>query len=190
MVYIKNFPCARRIRTQRNGNGLRPTIHIEQSTKVDNSGTHNIETGDIYLTNPQFIIASDTTKAPFDRLIRGIDGSYITDINLAHKDFATRLSVNDNDITGTQKEELASYIEVMGRLDMAAFTSHRGKIITGTKRYLVVRDEEIRSKIRKFVDIEGIVFRVRPIVDHRRCREELVGFHIIDCWEPQAKMKI
>jgi len=187
---IKGAIDLRRALTKILENGLRPTIHIDQSTNIDNSVTYNIQTGDINLTNPQFIVAADMTKAPFDRLIRGIDGSHISGVNLAHKDLVTILSANDHDITGTQKEELASHIEVIGRLDMAAFTSHRGHIITGNKRYPVTWDEQIRSKIRNFVDIDGIVFRVRPIVDHRQFRDEPIGFHVIDCWEPQGKMSL
>ncbi len=187
---VKGAIDLRRALTKILENGLRPTIHIDQSVNIDNSVTHNIQTGDIHLTNPQFIIAADMTKAPFDRLIRGIDGSYVSDINLIHKNSATRLTVSDHHITGAQKEELANQVEVVGRLDMAAFTSHRGHIITGNKRYPVTWDEEIRPKIRKFVDMEGIVFRVRPVVDHRQFRDEPIGFHVIDCWEPQGKMNL
>lgn len=187
---IKGAIDLRRALTKILENGLRPIIHIDQSINIDKSVTYNTKTGDITLTNPQFIVAADTTKPAFDRLIRNIDGSDISDISLSHKNISTRLSTNDHDITGTQKEELASHIEIVGRLDMAAFTSHRGHIITGTKRYPINWDESVRSKIRRFVDTEGIIFRVRPIVDHRQFREDPIGFHILDCWQPQAPLNV
>lgn len=180
----------RRALTKILDNGLRPRIQIDNSINIDNSVTHNITTGDIHINNPQYIVAADQTKAPLDRLIRSIDGSYVSDISLAHKNLSTRLSVNDHEITGTQQKEISSYIEVLGRLDMAAFQSHRGHIITGSKHYPVTWDEQIRPKIREFVDREGIIFRVRPIVDQRQFHGEPIGFHLIDCWEPQRKMNL
>lgn len=170
--------------------GLSPNIKIDQSTKTDNSVNLNIKTGDIKITNPQFIFAADNTKAAVDRLINGIDGIDISKVDMKHSDISTNLTTSDHDITGTSKEELTTNIEVLGRLDTVAFTSHRGHIITGNKRYPVTWDESIRSKIRKFVDVEGIIYRVRPIIDHRKFKDEPIGFHVTDCWQPQASFNI
>lgn len=171
-------------------NGQKPTIHIDQSIRQDNSVTYNIKTGDIRLTNPQFIIGADATKSSLDRLINGIDGSDITGIDLSHQKITTALTAKDRDITGTQKEELAIQIEVIGRLDMAAITAHRAHIITGNSRYPVSWDEGLRSKIRQFFDTEGIVFKVRPVVDHRQFKDDPIGFHVLDCWAPQIRLDV
>ncbi|MBZ2189035.1 hypothetical protein K8B33_07995 [Alcanivorax sp. JB21] len=177
-------------------NGKKPAIHIDQSfhqdnsVQEDNSVTCNITTGDINLTNPILVIGADLTKPAIDRLINGIDGTKISGVNLAHKDIVTSLTLPDRDITGAQKEELGTQIEVMGRLDMAAITSHKAHIVTGNSRYPVTWDESLRPKIRKFFDLEGIVFKVRPIVDHRQFKGEPVGFHVLDCWSPQARLDV
>lgn len=170
-------------------NGQKPTVHIDQSLHIDNSVTYNIQTGDIKLDNPQFIIGADATKSSLDRLINGIDGNDVSSIDLSHQDLKTSLTPDDRKITGTQKEELATQIEVHGRLDMAAITSHKAHIITGNSRYPVTWDESLRSKIRQYFDTDGIVFRVRPVVDHRQFKDDPVGFHVLDCWEPQSELR-
>ncbi|MEH6639046.1 MAG: hypothetical protein V7717_07240 [Porticoccaceae bacterium] len=171
-------------------NGQKPIIHIDQSIHQDNSVTYNIKTGDINLSNPQLIIGADATKYALDRLINGIDGSAISGIDLSHQKLKTTLTARDREITGTQKEELATQIEVMGRLDMAAITSHRAHIITGNSRYPVTWDESLRSKIKKFFDTEGIIFKVRPVVDHRKFKDDPIGFHVLDCWAPQVRLDV
>ncbi|EMR12640.1 hypothetical protein MPL1_09180 [Methylophaga lonarensis MPL] len=170
--------------------GLKPTIHIDQSIHLDKSVTYDIKTGNINLTNPQFIIGADSTKSALDRLINGIDGSNISEIDLNHQKLRTKLTTKDREITGSQKEELATQIEVVGRLDMAAITSHRAHIITGNSRYPVTWDESLRPKIKQFFDTEGIVFKVRPVIDHRQFKDEPIGFHVLDCWSPQTQMHV
>lgn len=199
---IKGVVDLRRALTAVLENGKKPTIHIDQSFHQDNSArednsvrednrvTYNITTGDINLTNPILIIGADLTKPAVDRLINGIDGTKISGVNLAHKNTVTSLTLPDRDITGTQKEELGTQIEVMGRLDMAAITSHKAHIVTGNSRYPVSWDESLRPKIRQFFDLEGVVFKVRPIVDHRQFKGEPVGFHVLDCWSPQTRLDV
>ena len=199
---IKGVVELRRALTAVLENGMKPTIHIDQSFHQDNSMrednsvhednhvTYNIKTGDIDLLNPILIIGADLTKPAVDRLINGIDGTKISGVNLSHKNIVTSLTIPDRDITGTQKEELGTQIEVIGRLDMAAITSHKAHIVTGNSRYPVTWDESLRPKIRQFFDLEGIGFKVRPIVDHRQFKDEPVGFHVLDCWSPQARLDV
>lgn len=78
----------------------------------------------------------------------------------------------------------------MGRLDMVAFTAHRGSIISDGEKFSVTWDEQIRQKMQKLADIEGVVFKVRPVVDHKRLDNETIGFHVLDCGDPQQSFKV
>jgi hypothetical protein len=71
---------------------------------------------------------------------------------------------------------------------MVAFTSHKGSIISNDERFSVTWDENIRQKMQKIADIEGVLFKVRPIVDHKRLDTNAIGFHVLDCGDPQEKM--
>jgi len=64
----------------------------------------------------------------------------------------------------------------MGRLDVVAFSFHKGAVISDGERYSVEWDENIRTKIKKFADKEGILFRVRPIIDRKRLETTAIGF--------------
>lgn len=86
------------------------------------------------------------------------------------------------------KEQLPATLNVVGRLDMVAFSSHRGSIISDGERFGVSWDEGIRSKMQKVADTEGIVFKVRPVVDHKRLDNTAIGFHVLDCSDPQGKL--
>jgi hypothetical protein len=97
------------------------------------------------------------------------------------------LTPDDRNIIGQQKEELPTTLNIVGRLDMVAFSSHRGSIISDNERFSVTWDDLIRSKMQKIADIDGVMFKVRPVVDHKRLDNSAIGFHVLDCSDPQGK---
>ncbi len=98
-----------------------------------------------------------------------------------------RLTTDDKSIIGQHKEELPTTLNIVGRLDMVAFSSHRGSIISNNERFGVTWDDQIRSKMQKIADVEGVIFKVRPVVDHKRLDSMAIGFHVLDCSDPQGK---
>jgi len=138
--------------------------------------------------NPVILPAAEATKGPVDRLVKSVDGTELALIEFQAEEIVTQVTSEDLRITGTQRVELPSLLDITGRLDVIAFTAHKGQLITGIGRYPVIWDEDLRPRIRQFADREGITFRVRPIIDRRRFREEPIGFHILRCWEQQLSL--
>ena len=171
-------------------NGIKPKIKINFGT--DNSKNYdlsNIRTdgGDIYI-NPTIIPYTISSQTPINKLIKSIDGEKLTDITIQSKNTATKITQDDIRITGTQKEELPKNIEIVGRLDVVAFSSHRGKLILQEKTYRVTWHEEIRKKIHDFADMDDITYLVKPVVDYKRLTDDPVMFHIVNCWEDQQRL--
>lgn len=158
-------------------------VHNDYSTKINNDNSK------IEINNPLILLAAQNSKPPLDRLIVGIDGKQIDKINIETEETEVKLTHKDLRITGKQTQELNSDVELFGRLDMVAFSSHRGNIETGGRKYPVTWNEKLRRKIQQFADVKNIVFKVRPIIDHRRFKEEPIAFHIIDCWDPQGRLE-
>ncbi len=181
----------RRIFTKLLEKGFSPTIIINKNTyNYNDYSIHNdFSNSKIEINNPATLLAAQNSKPPIDRLIEGIDNKSIEDIEIKADDSKSLLTTKDKSITGKQKQELSSHVELFGRLDMVAFTSHRGLIETGGKKYPVTWDEKIRNKIKKFADRHNIVFKVRPIIDRRRFKEDPIAFHIVDCWDSQGKLE-
>ncbi len=117
-----------------------------------------------------------------------MDGDLVSSVELTNNEQQVMLTHDDVRITGKQKEELPSHIEIVGRLDMVAFSSHRGMIDSGNRKYPVTWDANLRNKVQKFADVEGINFKARPIIDNRRIKDNTIGFHLIDCYNPQLSM--
>ena len=167
--------------------GIKAKFIFNRTTINDYSVHYDLSKSNIELNNPIILLAAQNSKAPLDRMIDGIDGKQIENIDITTKDSKSKLTVKDRRITGQQTQELTSELEIFGRLDMVAFTTHRGNVETAGKKYPVTWDERIRKKIQKFADIKDVVFKVRPVIDHRKFKEDPVGFHIIDCWDPQGR---
>jgi hypothetical protein len=167
--------------------GIKPSIGIINGNFVDNS-IHNSGTINITINDPRTYIAADASRAPMDRLINGVDGDIIDSVELTHNKEHVKLTHEDNRITGKLKEELPTHIDIFGRLDAVSFSSHRGTIISGNGRHLITWDENIRSKVQKVVDVEGILFKARPIIDNRRIKDNTIAFHLLDCYNPQQSM--
>ncbi len=169
--------------------GVKPTINITNGNYIDNS-IHNTGTinNHISINNPRTIIGADNSRASLDRLINGIDGEIISSVEVTNTDNQAKLTHEDKRITGKLKEELPAHIEIVGRLDAVTFSSHRGTIVSGNGRHPITWDDSLRNKVQKFVDVEGILFKARPIIDNRRMKENTIAFHLIDCYNPQLNM--
>ena len=63
-------------------------------------------------------------------------------------------------------------------------------IISDNESFPVTWDEMIRSKMQKLADIEGVIFTVQPVIDHSRLNRDAIGFHVLECSNPQSDLKI
>lgn len=158
-------------------------INIGRGTLISNNGKGNITIGD-----PKILWAAQVTRYHADRLISGIDGSSIEFTEMTSPSKKVRFTTDEKALLGHNKEELTATLKIIGRLDVVAFTSHKGTIISNQERFPVTWDEKIRSKVQRLADREGIEFTVRPIIDQKRLHSEAIGYHVLDCRNPQKKM--
>lgn len=175
--------------------GLPISINISNSfnigSKINNTNvSYDDNKGTIFINDPKILWAAQATRSPVNGLLSQIDGKSVEfiDINSASDEF--RFTPDQRNIVGKQKEELPTTLNIIGRLDMVAFSSHRGSIISDGERFSVTWDDQIRSKMQKLADIEGVIFKVRPVVDHKRLDNETIGFHVLDCGNPQQSFKL
>jgi len=163
-------------------------INIQDQPQVT-VNLENVDTGggDINIS-PIILPAASLTRTAVDRLVGTVDGAIVEQLLVQSEDTKTVITTEDQRIIGTQKEELPNFLEIIGRLDGVAFTAHRGSVVTDQGRFPITWDDEIRDKIKSLADQDGIVFRVRPIVDHRIFKEEPIAFHVINCWDPQMRL--
>ena len=173
--------------------GLTVNIKITNSFNIGssiNSGNVSFDqtSGSILINDPKILWAAQVTRSPINEILSSVDGKNVEFIDMSSPTNELRLTTDDRDIIGQQKEELPTTLTVVGRLDMVAFSSHRGSIISDGERFSVTWDEQIRSKMQRIADVEGVMFKVRPIVDHKRLDDSAIGFHVLDCNDPQDKM--
>ncbi|MAT51751.1 MAG: hypothetical protein CMK32_11275 [Porticoccaceae bacterium] len=175
--------------------GLPININISNSFnigyKITNTNvSYDENTGTILINDPKILWAAQVTRSPVNGLLSQIDGKFVEfiDINSVSDEF--RFTPDQRNIVGKQKEELPTTLNIIGRLDMVAFSAHRGSIISDGERFSVTWDDQIRSKMQKLADIEGVIFKVRPVVDHKRLDNETIGFHVLDCGNPQQSFKV
>jgi hypothetical protein len=168
-------------------------LNITINTNI-NIGKGNIiansENGDIVINDPKILWAAQFTKYPADRLIKGVDGKNIEYVDFGARDDEMRISTEDRVVLGQNREELSATITVNGRLDMVAFSSHKGTIISNNERFPVTWDESLRTKVQQIVDVDGVDFIVRPIIDQKRLHSEAIAYHVLDCNLPQQSLKI
>jgi len=180
----------RRLYTDFLEKGKKPKIGINiQDQPQVTVNLENVHTGggDINIS-PIILPAASTTRSAVDRLVGSVDGSVVEQLLVKSEDIETIITSKDQRIIGTQKEELPDFLEIIGRLDGIAFTAHRGSLVTDNGRFPITWEEDIRDKIKSLADQDGIAFRVRPIVDHRRFKDDPVAFHVINCWDPQGRL--
>ena len=174
-------------------NGLSVNITISNSFNVGSTvNSNNVSfdqtSGTILINDPKILWAAQVTRSPVNEILACVDGKAVEYIDMSSPTNELRLTSDDRDIIGKHKEELPTTMNVIGRLDMVAFSSHRGSIVSDNERFSVTWDDQIRSKLQKIADIEGVMFKVRPVVDHKRLDNSAIGFHVLDCGDPQQKM--
>ncbi len=160
-------------------------VNIGDGNLIANNGNGNISIGDA-----KVLWAAQATKYPTDKLISGIDGKTIEYVELGSKTEEMRLTTDERIVLGQNKEELTATIRVYGRLDMVAFSSHKGTIISNQEKFPVTWDEQIRSKMSRVVDVEGVEFLVRPIIDQNRLHSDAISYHVLDCNIPQKNIDL
>lgn len=175
--------------------GLAVNINISNSfnigSRIKNTNvSYDNNTGTILINDPKILWAAQVTRSPVNGLLSQVDGNAVEYIDINNGSDEFRLTPEQRNIVGKQKEELPTTLNIIGRLDMVAFTAHRGSIISDGEKFSVTWDEQIRQKMQKLADIEGIVFKVRPVVDHKRLDNETIGFHVLDCGDPQQSFKV
>ncbi|QKO21927.1 hypothetical protein [Rhodoferax sp. BAB1] len=173
--------------------GITVNIRISNSFNVgSNINSRNVAfdqtAGSILINDPKILWAAQTTRTPINEILANVDGKAVEYIDMSSRENELRLTAEDREIIGQHKEELPTTLTIVGRLDMVAFTSHRGSIISDNERFSVTWEEHIRPKMQKIADVEGILFKVRPVIDHKRLDNEAIGFHVLDCGDPQEKM--
>lgn len=175
--------------------GLSVNINISNSfnigSRITNTNvSYDNNTGTILINDPKILWAAQVTRSPVNGLLSQIDGNAVEYIDINNGNDEFRLTPEQRNIIGKQKEELPTTLNIMGRLDMVAFTAHRGSIISDGEKFSVTWDEQIRQKMQKLADIDGVMFKVRPVVDHKRLDNETIGFHVLDCGDPQQSFKV
>lgn len=172
--------------------GLTVNIKITNSFNIGssiNSGNVSFDqtSGSILINDPKILWAAQVTRSPVNEILSNVDGKNVEYIDLSSPTNELRFTADDKEIIGQYKEELPTTLTIVGRLDMVAFSAHKGGIISDGERFSVTWDENIRSKMQRIGDVEGVMFKVRPIVDHKRLDTSAIGFHVLDCSDPQEK---
>ncbi len=171
--------------------GLPINITINNNVNIGSGNIiANSENGNIIINDPKILWAAQVTKYPADRLISGVEGKEIEYIDFGSKEDEMRITPDDRVVLGQNREELSAIIRVTGRLDMVAFSSHKGTIVSDNEKFPVTWDENIRNKVQKIADVEGVEFTVRPIIDQKRLHSDAIAYHIIDCKIPQRGFDI
>ncbi|MDN2659421.1 hypothetical protein OW491_06355 [Neptunomonas sp. CHC150] len=175
--------------------GLPVNINISNSFNIGSQITntnvsYDDNTGTILINDPKILWAAQVTRSPVNGLLSQVDGDSVEYIDFNNGADEYRLTPDQRNIIGKQKEELPTTLNIIGRLDMIAFSTHKGSIISDGERFSVTWDEQIRQKMQKLADIEGVVFKVRPVVDHKRLDNETIGFHVLDCGNPQQSLNV
>lgn len=179
----------RRIWTDFAEKGKKPEVTVVPDSDVSQVTVElNNVTGNGHITiSPIIIVGARQTKGALDRLISSVDGNVLESLKIQSDETTLLLTSEDERVTGSQKEELPSFIELIGRLDVIQFNSHKGQIVTSEGRFPVSWDDDLRDKVRQYADQKNVVFRAKPIVDHRRFGDETVGFHLLNIWHPQER---
>jgi len=171
--------------------GLPINININNNINIgSNNVIANFDSGNIEISEPKILWAAQVTKYPVDRLVSGVDGKAIEYIDLGSGTENTRITTDEHEILGQEREELSATSTIVGRLDVIAFSSHKGTVVSNSEKFPVTWEDEIRSKVQQYADVEGIEFKVRQIIDKKNLKTEAIAFHILDCKKPQSEMKI
>lgn len=180
----------RRLFEERLSKGERPRIQLASDNSVSVPvHLENVQTngGDIIVA-PIVVIAAEATRSTLDSIINAVDGHRVKNVSVRTRKTKSTITKDDHRITGTLKQELPNTVKVIGRLNVVAFDSHRGQLLTENGRFPVTWDEDIRRDIHRLADTDGILFTVKPVVDNRRFKDEPVGLHILSCKQSQRRL--
>ncbi|MGE6124217.1 MULTISPECIES: hypothetical protein [Aeromonas] len=175
--------------------GLQVKINIANSFNFSSNNSsknvnYNLHDGSIFISHPKVLLAAQTTKGAVDSIIQSIDGTNIEYVDFGAGINEIRLSDNQRNLLGRRKEEIPTTLSIIGRLDMISVSSHRGAIVSDGQRFNVTWDESLRDKLLKVVDVEAVIFKARPIIDHKSLSEKEIGFHLTDCSETQKRLDV
>jgi hypothetical protein len=149
-----------------------------------------INGSNITIPDPKILFAAQATRFSTDKLLRNIDGKNIKKVNITSPEETFTLDDSKKIILGRDKQILPASLKIVGRLDMVAFSSHRGVIISNNESFPVTWDEKNRTKMQKFADKKDVLFTVNPVIDHSRLDNNAIGFHVLNCEQPQTIMDI
>lgn len=175
--------------------GLPININITNSFNIASPNNSvnvigNDRTGEISINDPKILWAAQSTRTPINQLLQRVDGISIEHLDITAGQADLSLTPADRFISGVDKEELPTTLSIIGRLDMVAFSSHKGAIVSENERFNVTWDSSIRTKMQQIADVEGIVFKVNPIIDRKTLQNTAIGFHVLDCRNPQIKLDV
>ena len=174
-------------------NKLTFNININNNVNINlGDGDSNvvIQGSEILIPDPKILFAAQATKYPTDQILGKIDGENIEKVDIQSSLETFTLDSTKRNIVGRDKQVLPASLKIVGRLDMIAFSSHRGVIISDSARYPVTWDERIRTKIQRMADTEGTLFTVNPVIDNSRLNSDAIGFHVLDCDQLQRPLDI
>jgi len=172
-------------------NGFPINITINNNINIGkNNVIANSNNGNITINDPKILWAAQVTKYPVDRLISSVDGKEIEYVDFGAREEKIHITTAERVVLGQNKEELSAVIDIIGRLDMVTFSTHKGIVISENEKFPVIWDESIRNKVQRVADIENIRFTVRPIIDHKRLHLDAIAYHVIDCEIPQQDLKL
>lgn len=172
-----------------NGHPINITINNNMNIGKGNI-IANADNGNIVINDPKILWAAQVTKYPSDRLISKIDGESIEYVEFGTKNDELKLSSNEHNILGQNREELSATLVVIGRLDMIVFSSHKGTIISNNEKFPVTWDENIRTKVQTVADKKDVAFTVRPIIDQKKLHSDTIAYHVLDCKIPQQRLDV
>lgn len=169
--------------------GFNFDIKINNSFNFGSKNVYtNIENSEIIIPESKILFAAQATRYPTDKLLSKVDGNRIEKVDLQSRKDKFTLNEDDRIILGREKEMLKATLKIVGRLDMIAFSAHKGAIISDGESFPVTWDDGIRAKMHKVADIDGVVFTVQPVIDHKRLSTEAIGFHVLNCENNQKSM--
>ena len=172
-------------------NGLTFNIKITNSFNFgSNNSNIAVEGSEIVIPDAKVLFAAQATKFPTDKLLRKIDGKSVEKIDLCSEDETFTLDASKRRIIGKDKQVLPASLKIVGRLDMVAFSSHKGVIVSDNERFPVTWDEKIRAKMQKMADVEGVLFTVNPVIDNSRLNDDAIGFHVLNYEQHQSSMEL
>jgi len=195
LILLNDAINLRKMATEILKKGLNVKININVNNSFNigsrfNNGnvTFGDAKGSIIINDPKILWAAQITRSPVNEILSRVDGKSVDYIDMSSQEHEFRFTPDDREIIGKEREELPTELTIVGRLDVVAFSSRRGSIVSNDERFSVTWDERLRTKLQKVADIEGVMFNVRPVVDHKRLDDTAIGLHILDCGSPQKKL--